>query len=133
MANLTAGVGQRTRSGTPITQEIMDAADADDRLKVKIQQDNTLEIITAIDRALAKSLEEIGLRAEGHAKKACPVDTGRLRNSITHAIDVSNKTVYIGTNVSYAPAVEARANFLSDAASKHMDEYRRVLKANMGG
>lgn len=30
------------------------------------------------------------------------IDTGRLKNSITHAVDEANQCVYIGTNVEYA-------------------------------
>ena len=56
---------------------------------------------TAIDRAL----EIIGGMAESYAKQLCPVDTGRLRNSITHKQE-GPKTVAIGTNVYYAPFVE---------------------------
>ena len=51
------------------------------------------------------ALEAIGITAEGYAKKLTPVDTGRLRNSISHA--VSGDDVYIGTNVQpYAIFVE---------------------------
>ena len=46
--------------------------------------DHTREWLSALEPALSRGLEEVGLVAEGHAKAACPVDTGRLRNSITH-------------------------------------------------
>ena len=36
----------------------------------------------------------------------CPVDTGNLRNSITHTVDGAGQKTYIGTNVEYAPYVE---------------------------
>ena len=45
------------------------------------------------------ALEAIGISAEGFSKKLCPVDTGRARNSISHA--VSGNDVYIGSNVPY--------------------------------
>lgn len=45
------------------------------------------------------ALEAIGIYAEGFSKKLCPVDTGRARNSISHA--VSGNDVYIGSNVEY--------------------------------
>ena len=56
---------------------------------------------TAIDKAL----EIIGGMAESYAKQKCPVDTGRLRNSITHQQE-GKRTVAIGSNVVYAPFVE---------------------------
>ena len=40
--------------------------------------DNTAEVLEAMQRAKKRGLEAIGLRAEGHAKKITPVDTGRL-------------------------------------------------------
>ena len=47
--------------------------------------DNSDKIKSALDQAIDKGLEMIGLKAEGYAKRKCPVDTGLLRNSITHA------------------------------------------------
>ena len=103
---LTAKVGKRTRNGTLVTQKIQDAANADAAGIVVVLQDNTQKTAEAIDKALAAGLEEVGLTAEGYAKKKCPVDTGRLRNSITHELDADAKAVYIGTNVEYAIYVE---------------------------
>lgn len=62
------------------------------------------EIMNAIDEKLMRGLESCGLVAEGYAKRNCPVDTGRLRGSITHS--VRDKTAYIGTNTEYATYVE---------------------------
>lgn len=77
--------------------------------------DNSAEVLRGLERAKARALEIIGLKAEGYAKKLCPVGTvestgikgyrgGTLRNSITHAVD--KDTVAIGSNVEYAPHVE---------------------------
>ena len=49
-------------------------------------RDNTNEVIGLLQKAKHRGLQAIGMTAEGHAKKKCPVDTGRLRNSITYAI-----------------------------------------------
>lgn len=46
--------------------------------------DNSGEILRHFERNLAAGLEAIGLQAERYAKEGAPVDTGRLRNSITH-------------------------------------------------
>ena len=66
--------------------------------------DNSPTFISAMNGQIPPALEAVGLQAEGYAKLKCPVDTGRLRNSISHA--VKGNTVYIGTNVDYAPYVE---------------------------
>ena len=63
-----------------------------------------IEVIQAKDEAVAKTLETIGLVAERYAKEMCPTDTSRLKNSISHQVD--DETVYVGTNVEYAPYVE---------------------------
>ena len=103
---LVDGVGDHGRHGTLITEEIANAAKLDTAGLVEIRQDNREAIANAIDLALVTALEEVGLVAEGYAKRACPVDTGRLRNSITHVTRPDEKAVYIGTNVEYAPHVE---------------------------
>ena len=92
------------------------------------------EVLDELDEKIEIALEEIGLEAEKYAKMKCTVDTGLLRNSITHALDGEStaiteytddaekqkgsysgnapkesggkRVVYIGTNVEYAPYVE---------------------------
>lgn len=105
---------------------------------VTVNEDNTEEASRGIQRAIDRALEEIGLAAEGYAKRACPVSTGNLRNSITHAVDAGEKAVYIGTNVEYAPYVELGTSkqeaqpFLRPAATEHGDQYRQVLESALG-
>ena len=101
---------------------------------VEVQENNVEQVEAAMDKAIAKALTMIGLKAEGNAKAICPVDTGRLRNSITNAIDTEANAVYVGTNVEYGPHVElgtSRRNphpYLRPAAADHADEYRAILK-----
>ena len=98
-------------------------------------KDNTDEVLAALKRAKNRGLEAIGLTAEGYAKRETPVDTGRLRNSISHATD--DEASYIGTNVEYAPYVELGArgrkgvHMLQRAASEHTDEYKRLMEDSM--
>lgn len=54
-------------------------------MEIKVK-DNSKLFLQAKDEAIARALEAIGLTAERHAKEQCPVDTGLLRNSITHAV-----------------------------------------------
>ena len=98
-------------------------------------KDNTDEVLAALESAKKRGLEAIGLTAEGYAKKVAPVDTGRLRNSISHATD--DEAAYIGTNVEYAPYVELGArgrpgvHMLQRAATEHTDEYKRLMEDSM--
>lgn len=68
--------------------------------------DNSKEVLAAMHEAAARALEKCGLVAEGYAKKLCPVDTGNLRNSITHTVDEQEPAAIIGTNNEYAAYVE---------------------------
>lgn len=67
--------------------------------------DNSKEVLEAMQKAAVRALEKCGLTAEGYAKKLCPVDTGNLRNSITHTVDEEEPAAYIGSNVEYASYV----------------------------
>ena len=98
-------------------------------------KDNSEELLSALEKAIEQGLEAIGLAAEGHAKKETPIDTGRLRNSISHAVD--DKVAYIGTNVEYAPYIELGSrgrdgkHMLQRAATEHTAEYKRLLEEAM--
>lgn len=106
-------------------------------VSVKIENDKTKEVIAAMKEQVALALEAIGQEAEGYAKDECPVDTGRLRNSIAHKVVPEENAVYIGTNVEYGVYVEYRdathktgkAHFLRDAAVNHGDHYSALLQA----
>ena len=67
-----------------------------DKLRLKLDSFTQSDI----EKALNKSC----LAVENEAKKQCPVDTGDLRNSITH--EVEDNVGYVGTNKEYAPYVE---------------------------
>ncbi len=60
----------------------------------------------ALEAACLRALEKCGLTAEGYAKLMCPVDTGNLRNSITHQVQPTELACYIGTNSEYGAYVE---------------------------
>ena len=64
--------------------------------------DHKDEVLSASKEQIIAWLNAIGEDASATASNFCPVDTGRLKNSITHAVDESENCVYIGTNVDYA-------------------------------
>lgn len=117
-----------------------------------IKSDKSKEVIKAMQQQLQNGLLACGTIAEGYAKEDCPVDTGRLRNSINWAIkdksgqgegrDIPNAnpeeaTVYVGTNVEYAPVQElkdmkhktGKAHFLRDSVTNHTEEYEKTIEA----
>ena len=113
------------------------------------------EILQNLDQdKIPRILETMGLVAEGYAKRLCPVDTGNLRNSITHDSDMSDQTAFIGTNVEYGKYVElghrqdpgryvpaigkrlvadhvAPQPFLRPAVEDHKSEYKNIAESIM--
>lgn len=71
-----------------------------------VLKDYSADVLSEMKTAVLRALERCGLKGEGYAIGLVPVDTGTLRNSITHIVDPSAKTVYIGTNNEYAAYVE---------------------------
>ena len=67
---------------------------------------NLGEVLKGSEEAIARAAEIIGGMAESYAKQLCPVDTGNLRNSITHTTENNNRTVVISSSVTYAPFIE---------------------------
>lgn len=95
--------------------------------------DNSPEVLAAAKTAIARALWAVGAAVEGHAKSNAPVDTGRLRNSITH--QETTDTTIIGTNVEYAAAQELGTSrgirpkhYLKDAVANHTSEYKRLIE-----
>lgn len=129
-----------------------------DNVKIEIKKDNRAQVKGLIKQQILVALEKCGMICEGYAKSLCPVQTGALRNSITHKVDGGEKAVYIGSNLEYAPYVELGTGkyakggrktkwvyidskgvghttegqrpqpYLKPAAADHLDEYRKVIK-----
>lgn len=97
--------------------------------------DNSEEVLEALDDQVVDWLDTIGEDAAGTAADFAPVDTGRLKNSISHAVVESEKAVYIGTNVEYAPYQEFGTSrgikgkhFIQFGATAHQAEYKNMLE-----
>lgn len=120
--------------------------------------DNTAEVQSALEQATARAMEIIGGKIESYAKGLVPVDTGALRNSLTHAVD--GDTVIAGSNIFYAPYVELGTGteyepppewmennaergagiikasqkprpYLRPAVENHIDEYKKVMETEL--
>lgn len=75
--------------------------------------------------ALEQGIHKAGLLVEGDAKRLCPVDTGRLRSSITttKGYDGDNCVATVGTNVEYAPYVEFGTGQRGDPSVQHRQDW----------
>lgn len=97
------------------------------------------ELIDEIKSKMPAILEKLGQAGENNAKFEITalgaVDTGNLRNSISHTDD--GEYAYIGTNVEYAPYVEMGTSrmderpFLRNAVLNHQDEYREIFEEGL--
>lgn len=102
--------------------------------------DHSAEIIDKLQKQLFAATEAVGLHLEGEAKEELEndprrIDTGRLRNSITHDTEVENIGVSttIGTDVEYAYYVHdgtrkmAPNRFLINALNRNMKQIVKFL------
>lgn len=120
----------------------------------EIKSDNTDAILKATDEAIYNALEIIGNKAADYAAALAPVATGNLKNSMTSEVNQSEKAVYVGTAVEYAPFVEFGHHqevgryvsaigarlvreyvpgqpFLKPAIENHLDEYKHILETEL--
>lgn len=125
--------------------------------------DNSGLVKEELESAVLRALEKCGLTAEGYAKLLCPVDTGNLRNSITHQADISELLCRIGSASEYAAYVElgagiyypggrqdpwvyqdAKGNwhlthgqraqpYLKPAVADHVPEYKAIIEGELHG
>ena len=133
------------------------------KVTVKVNS-NKQAILDEFKQQKRVALEAVGLQGETNAKMHITavgaVDTGRLRNSITHATD--DDSAYIGTNVEYAIYVELGTGiyaseggrstpwsykddegnwhttvgmkprpYLAPAVQEHVDEYKELVENYM--
>lgn len=74
------------------------------------------------------------LNVQSGARRRAPVDTGRLRNSITHELTEGGLNATVGTNVEYAPFQEfgtrrnAARPFLFPALEQERPRFQQRLK-----
>lgn len=103
-------------------------------------KDNSGNILQATKKKKEAVLEAWGMMGESFAKNEAPVDTSRLKNSITHKVE--ENFAVIGTNVEYAPYVEdndnakhprgGNAHFMRNAVTQHNDEYKQKAEMILG-
>lgn len=67
----------------------------------EVKIDNFDQVKQLSDEAVARALEQCGALWESNVKQLSPVDTGRLRNSIEHHAESTNKMI-VATDVEYA-------------------------------
>lgn len=112
-----------------------------------IIKSNTKLVKEELERRVPSIMNALGVEAEGNAvteinrlvydtpESPSYVRTGRLKNSISHAVD--DNDVYIGTNVEYASYVELGTfrmgprPFLRNAITNYTGDYQRIVESGL--
>jgi len=102
-------------------------------MTIEVKVDNTKAILEDTQRKKETALLKCGAAWESYAKQGSPVDTGRLRNSLTHEME-GDDTVAVGSNVEYGIYQELGTSrgispklFLTNAGKLHIDEYIQII------
>lgn len=102
-------------------------------------------IAQALRDHLAAALEEQALALQAEARRRCPVQTGRLKNSIRARVNAQGETLWaeVGSSLPYAAAVELGtpgrppAPYLQPAfnarAGETMEQIKRAVHGALEG
>jgi HK97 gp10 family phage protein len=99
---------------------------------IKIK-DNSAAVLQAVKQQAEAALEEAGAQCEGYAKMDCPVDTERLRASISHV--TQELVTHVGTDTFYGKYVELGTvnmrtqPYLKPALVNHFTEYKEIIES----
>lgn len=104
--------------------------------------DHSAEYLKDVSNALDAALEAVGIHVEGEAKEELEntprrIDTGNLRNSITHEVVDAERVVYVGTNVEYGIYVHegtskmAPNRFLKNAVDRNKEQITDYIKKSL--
>jgi len=113
----------------------------------KEYQDNSPAAKSQMAANVIKALTAMGIKnqeivtkiiTEGPGYFRPPVDTGRLRSSMTYQVDEQNEVVIVGSNVEYAPYVHEGTSrmtgrpFLKDSLENYRDDYNEIATKILG-
>ena len=91
-------------------------------------ESHRIEVQEAMREAVAAALEAIGIQCESHAKanitESGRVDTGAMRNSVTHQVVESENAVYIGSDLEYALYNEVGTGIYAEGGGGRKDPWR---------
>jgi len=85
--------------------------------------------IEKIKKAREKAVLESLLMIEADAKLMCPVKTGTLKRSITHAVKTEENVTKgsVGSNVEYAYWAEKHQAYLEPAVDQNLENIKRKI------
>ena len=104
--------------------------------------DNSDKFKAELNRKIPAILEAIGIHLEGESKDELEnaprrIDTGNLRNSVSHAVRGEEQAVYIGSNVEYGVYVHEGTvrmspnRFLKNAVEKNEKQIKEYIEREL--
>lgn len=104
--------------------------------------DNSDKFKAELNRKIPAILEAIGIHLEGESKDELEnaprrIDTGNLRNSVSHAVSGEEQAVYIGSNVEYGVYVHEGTvrmspnRFLKNAVEKNEKQIKEYIEREL--
>ncbi len=95
-------------------------------------ESNLDNVKKALDKAQNEALTKIGMLVQAESQVNAPVDSGRLKQSITNQVNESDKSVEVGTNVEYAVWVHEGTSkqeaqpFIKDAVMNNINKIKDI-------
>ena len=104
-------------------------------MEFSVKVDNTAKVKQELALQVKRALEEAGQFIEGEAMEELNndprrIDTGNLRNSITHEVHDDEQAAYIGTNVEYGVYVHEGTGIFATGGKGRKDPW--VFKDSKG-
>lgn len=99
-------------------------------VEFEIKVDNSAEVLRELESRKEAILEAWGQQGANYVKeiitKEGRVDTGAMRNSITHQVEDSESAVYVGTNSEYAIYNEFGTGIYAEGGKGRQTPWRYV-------
>lgn len=85
-------------------------------------------VMSIIEQKMNQKMSGVGNTLVNDIKSAAPVDTGKLRDSISHKEDTSNTSTTICAGVDYAQYVEYKKPFMKPAVDKYKSNIVKMFE-----
>ena len=110
--------------------------------EIKIVKNNAAQVKRSLEEQIESALTAVGVFVQGEAMEELEnaprrVDTGNLKNSISHRVEMGEHAVYIGTPVKYGRYVHegtlkmAPNRFLKNAIERNETQIRDYIKQRL--
>lgn len=109
-------------------------------LNIIMTENRAKELLAELSKAKKVALTAVGVQAVGDIQLRAPVDTGRLKTSITYRVPDEN-TLVVGTDVSYAIYQEFgtsrmkkwKGPYMRPALTENQQVYKDIITKYLSG